>query len=157
MNKKAILICTCVLALGFAGLPAFAHASPDQTAPQTQNSPAPQTASPSTPSATSPSAAQSQGQDVDPELAAKIQARLQQINSELNLSDDQKAQIKPIVEDMVRRMNAVKTDPQRSIESKRNKIDEIRDNARGQMRQFLTPDQSKKLDTLKESQEDYPQ
>ena len=149
MNNKVMLSCICVLALACAGFQTFAQNNP--------NNPAPQATNPSAPSATTPAEPQ-KGDAIDnPQLAAKIQARLQVLATELNLTDEQKAQMKPILRDKLRRINAVKNDPQRSIDSKRSKIDEIRDDFRGQARQFLTPEQNKKLDVLKEDQEDYPQ
>jgi hypothetical protein len=51
--------------------------------------------------------------------------------------------------DAAKRLQAVKNDTTRSVEAKKNKMDEVHDNARGQIRQFLTPDQSKKLDAMK--------
>ncbi|HEY6969459.1 MAG TPA: hypothetical protein VJA94_09655 [Candidatus Angelobacter sp.] len=148
MKKKVILSCACVLALACAGFQTFAQNNPNQPAPQ---------ANPSAPSATTPAEPQKGDAIDDPQLAAKIQARLQTVSTELNLTDEQKAQIKPILRDKLRRINAVKNDPQLSKDEKRSKIDGIRDDFRGQARQFLTPDQNKKLDVLKEDQEDYPQ
>ena len=146
MNKKVILSCICVLAL-CAGLQAFAQNNPKQPAPQATN--------PSATTATAPNAPQKGDTIDDPQLAAKIDARLQLVSTELNLTDEQKAQMKPILRDKLRRINAVHNDPQLSIDQKKSKIDEIRDDFRGQCRQFLTPEQNKKLDVLKEDQEDY--
>lgn len=51
--------------------------------------------------------------------------------------------------DAAKRLQAVKNDNTRSVEAKKDKLDEVHDSARGQIRQFLTPDQSKKLDAMK--------
>jgi len=143
MNKKVILICICVLAFTCAGVQALAQDKPDQQPPpQSANPPGAQTNP-------QPSTDSGQAGVSDAEVAAKVDSRLQQLAGELGLSDDQKAQIKPILTDAARRLQAVKNDPQRSVESKQSKMDEIHDSARGQIRQFLTPDQNKKLDAMK--------
>lgn len=142
MNKKLILICICALALTCAGLQALAQDKPDQPPPQTAPAPGAQTNP-------QPSTDASQTMVSDAETAAGVDARLQQLTTELGLSDDQKTQIKPILLDAAKRLQAVKNDTTRSVNAKKNKMDDIHDNARGQIRQFLTPDQSKKLDAMK--------
>ena len=141
MNRKIVLIFTCAMALALTGLQAMARTKPNQAAPQSN------AAEQDKDKDATPAAA------IDPEAVAKAEARLQQLTTELSLSDDQKAQIKPILLDAARRIKAVKDDPHRTIDSKKSKVDEIHDGARGQIRQFLSPDQSKKLDTLKENDE----
>lgn len=140
MNKKIILICICALALTCAGLQALAQDKPAdqpaQTAPGAQTNP-------------QPSSDASQAVVSDAETAAAVDARLQQLTTELGLSDDQKTQIKPILLDAAKRLQAVKNDNTRTIDAKKGKMDEVHDNARGQIRQYLTPDQSKKLDAMK--------
>lgn len=143
MNRKLVFICVCGMVLIFAGLQAMAQNNPSQQPP-------PQTAPP--PGAqTNPQPSTGAGQtDVtDAETAARVDARMQQLTTELGLSDDQKAQIKPILVDAARQLQLVKNDKQRSVDGKKSKMDEIHDSARGQIRQFLTPDQSKKLDAMK--------
>jgi hypothetical protein len=133
MNRKLVLLCVCAMAMVFAGLQAMAQDKPDQ---QSQ---------PASPGAqANPAAAVS-----DAEVAAKVDTRLQQLTTELGLSDDQQKQIKPILMSAAKRLQAVKNDPQRSVDDKNSKMDEIHDSARGQIRQFLTPDQGKKLDAMK--------
>ncbi|HEY2115367.1 MAG TPA: hypothetical protein VGJ51_09765 [Candidatus Angelobacter sp.] len=144
MNKKLILICICVLALTCGGLQALAQDKPDQPAPQ----PAPNTA-PGAQTNPQPSTDANQAGVSDAEAIAKVDARMQQLTTELGLSDDQKTQIKPILVEAAKRLQAVKNDTTRSVEAKKEKMDEVHDNARGQIRQFLTPDQGKKLDALK--------
>ena len=51
--------------------------------------------------------------------------------------------------DAAKQLQAVKNDPQRTADSKQSKMDQIHDSARGQIRQVLTPEQSKKLDAMK--------
>ena len=140
MNKKLILICICALALTCAGLQALAQDKPDQQPPQT---------APGAQTNPQPSTDSSQTLVSDAETSAMVDARMQQLTSTLGLSDDQKNQIKPILLDAAKRLQAVKNDNTRSVEAKKDKLDEVHDSARGQIRQFLTPDQSKKLDAMK--------
>jgi hypothetical protein len=140
MNKKLILICICVLALTCGGLQALAQDKPDQPAPQT---------APGAQANPQPSSEANQAVVSDAEVASKVDARLQQLTTELGLSDDQKTQIKPILVDAAKRLQAVKNDNTRTIDAKKSKMDELHDSARGQIRQFLTPDQGKKLDAMK--------
>ncbi len=140
MNKKLILICICVLALTCAGLQALAQDKPDQPPPQT---------APGAQTNPQPSTDANQAEVSDAEAAARVDARLQQLTTELGLNDQQKAQIKPILMDAAKQLQAVKNDSTRTIEAKKSKMDEVHDSARGQIRQFLNPDQSKKLDAMK--------
>ena len=162
MNRKFVLILICAAALGLAGLQAFAQEKPDQSTQQPANPSAQQPANPGAQQPANPGAQTNpsemgkpgqlgEGKEAvsDTEVAGRVDARLQQLTTELGLSDDQQKQIKPILVDAARRLQAVKNDPQRSMDSKTSKMDQIHDSARGQIRQFLTPDQSKKLDAMK--------
>ena len=97
--------------------------------------------------------AQTGTSQVDPETRAKVQEKLQQISGELNLSDDQKQQLKPILQNEFQQLKAVKDDTSLSDDQKRSKVGEIRGNAKSQMSTILTPDQQKKLETMKEQAE----
>ncbi|HEY2389557.1 MAG TPA: hypothetical protein VGK22_00160 [Candidatus Angelobacter sp.] len=136
MKRKWMMIYSFTLALSFTALQGMAQ-TPNQ-APPAQSAPA--------------STAQSEDSQAvtDPELAAKVQARLQQISAELGLSDDQKAQLKPILQEEFKRLKAVKDDKMRSADDKKEKSKDVQDSARDQMKQILSPDQQKKLSELKE-------
>jgi Spy/CpxP family protein refolding chaperone len=141
MKRKWMMVCILTLAVAFTALQGMAQTSPSQTTPP---------ANQSAPASTSPSAAQSEaGQAIDPEVAAKVQAKLQQISTELGLSDDQKAQLKPILQDEFKRLKAVKDDTSQSVADKQEKAKSVHDSARDQMKQILTPDQQKKLAEMK--------
>jgi len=142
MNRKWMMICILTLAVAFTALQGMAQTYPNQTTPP---------ANQSAPSSTSPSAAQSEaGQAIaNPEVAAKVQAKLQQISTELGLSDDQKAQLKPILQEEFKQLKAVKDDTTGSVADKQEKMKGIHESARGQMKQVLTPEQQKKLAEMK--------
>jgi len=65
----------------------------------------------------------------------------------VNLTDDQKAQMKKIREDAKSQMDAVKNDSSLSAEQKQTKIKGIRRDSHKQVEAMLTPEQRK---TMKE-------
>jgi Spy/CpxP family protein refolding chaperone len=76
--------------------------------------------------------------------------RLKMLAEKLGLTEDQKAKIKPIVEDEMQAGKAVRDDASLSKEAKQEKMEEIRKTHRAQIRALLTPEQQAKLDELKE-------
>jgi Spy/CpxP family protein refolding chaperone len=138
MNKKMLFVLTCVLFLAFAGLQGFAQSTADQAASQAASS-------------ASQAAGQADQAAADPETRAKVQSELQQLSSELNLTDDQKSQIKGIVQDEVQQLKTVKDDASLSPDQKKAKVAEIRQSHKSQMSSILTPEQQKKLDAIKET------
>jgi Spy/CpxP family protein refolding chaperone len=63
----------------------------------------------------------------------------------LNLTDDQKAQVKKIHEDMKSQMDAVKGDSSLTADQQRAKMHEIRKDSHEQVKQLLTPKQRKQM------------
>src|SRR5271168_4015753 len=63
------------------------------------------------------------------------------IAKQLDLTDDQKPKVKPIIDDMMTKIRAVRTDQTLSQDDKRSKMKEIRDDASTQLKDILTPDQ----------------
>ena len=132
MNKKTLLVPMCALFMTFAGLQGFAQSSADPASSQ----------------AASTSQA---GQAADPETAAKVQAKLQELSTQLNLTDDQKAQLKPIVQDEIQKLRAVNDDASLTADQKKAKFTDIRQSYKSQMVSILNPEQQKKLELLKET------
>ena len=98
-------------------------------------------------------AAQTDASSVDPETKAKVQEKLAQISSELNLTDAQKAQLKPILQSEVQQLQAVKNDSSMSPDQKQAKVSEIRQSYKSQMSGILTPEQQKKWESMKKMEE----
>jgi Spy/CpxP family protein refolding chaperone len=144
MNKKQFLVFTCALVLAFAGLQAFAQSATDKSA----NAAKYQAAS------AAPQAKDEASQGLDPEVKAQVQAKLQKLASELNLTDDQKTQLKPILQGEVQQLKAVHSDASLSDEQKGAKMKEIHAGAKSQIGTILTPEQQQKLAAMKEAQED---
>ena len=141
MSKRTLLALTCALFLAFAGLQVVAQSTPDQAASQASN-------------------AASQAKDdasqamADPETKAKVQAKLQELSTELNLTDDQKTQLKPVLQDEYKQLKAVKGDTTMSADQKKAKAAEIHEGAKSQMGSILTAEQKQKLAAMKESHKD---
>jgi Spy/CpxP family protein refolding chaperone len=98
--------------------------------------------------------AQAQTSSIDPETRAKVQDKLQHISSELNLSDAQQQQLKPILQNEVQQLKAVKDSTSLSDDAKQAKSKAIHQNAKSQMSTILTPDQQKKLASMSEGADD---
>jgi len=99
-------------------------------------------------------AAQTETSTLDPETKAKVQEKLQHISSELNLTDDQKTQLKPILQSEVQQLQAVKNDTSLSPDQKQAKATEIHGSFKSQMSGILTPDQQKKLASMREESQE---
>src|SRR5260370_27388757 len=97
---------------------------------------------------------QSSSAAVDPETRAKVQQHLQHMSSELNLTDDQKQKIQPILQSEVQQMKPVRNDSSLSADQKQAKMQGIRDSANSQIAPILTPDQQKKFAAMKEHAKD---
>jgi len=80
----------------------------------------------------------------------QVQEALQRISTELNLTDDQKAKIKPILQDEFKQLKAVGDDASLSSDQKIAKAKEIHTTAKSQIQPILTPEQQTKLATMKE-------
>jgi periplasmic protein CpxP/Spy len=80
-------------------------------------------------------------------------SRLEWMSKELNLTDDQKAKLKPILADEGKQMQSVKEDTTLSQDQKRDKMKEIRQKTDSQVNDILTPDQQKKYADLKAEQQ----
>jgi len=137
MSKKMFLVLVCALFLVFTGAQAMAQNTPDQAASQAAN-------------------AASQAKDdaaqalADPETKAKVEAKLQELSTELNLTDDQKTKLKPVLQDEFKQLKAVKDDASLSPDQKKEKITSIREGTKPQIDSILTPDQQKKRGEMKE-------
>lgn len=138
MKKRILIACMFALVLTFSGLKAFAQSTADQAKDQATNAA----------SQAKDDAAQAMG---DPDTRAKVEARLQKLSSELNLTDDQKTQLKPVLQGEYKQLKAVHDDSSLSPDQKQSKMTEIHDGAKSQINSILTPDQQKKLAEIKEN------
>jgi protein CpxP len=75
--------------------------------------------------------------------------RLQKLATELNLSDDQKSQLKPILEEEGGKMKALRDDSSLSRQDRMQKMKTIMADTRSKMDPILNDDQKKKLDDMR--------
>jgi periplasmic protein CpxP/Spy len=138
MNKKTqILMLSFAVLIALVGLPCVAQTPADQAPSQAAG-------------AASQAATDSMSQANDASLRAKVQEKLQHLSSELNLTDDQKQKIKPILQNEIGQIKTVHDDSSLSSDQKQAQMKDIHASAKTQINEILTPDQQKKLATMKE-------
>ena len=74
----------------------------------------------------------------------------QRLDQTLNLTDDQKKQIKPILEDRQRKMQSLRSDTSLSQQDRWTKMRSISEESNGKIRNVLTDDQKKKFDEMQQ-------
>jgi Spy/CpxP family protein refolding chaperone len=70
---------------------------------------------------------------------------LQVLSEKLNLTDDQKAKLKPILQDQMQQMKAVREDSSLSEDQRRAKMKSIHESLHDQINAVLTPEQQAKF------------
>jgi len=75
---------------------------------------------------------------------------LQRMDKQLKLTDDQKKQIKPILEDRQQKMESLRSDTSMSPEDRRTKMRSIFQDSNSKIRDVLNEDQKKKFDEMQE-------
>ncbi len=75
---------------------------------------------------------------------------VEKLSEKLNLSDDQKAQIKPIIADRQQKMQALRADTSMRRRQKARQMKEIFENSDKKIKAILTPDQQKQYAELEQ-------
>jgi Spy/CpxP family protein refolding chaperone len=83
------------------------------------------------------------------EQQATPESRLEEMSKQLNLTDDQKAKLKPILQDEAQQLQAVHNDASLSQDQKKAKAKEIHAAFKPQVNNVLTPDQQKQWKEMK--------
>jgi periplasmic protein CpxP/Spy len=78
------------------------------------------------------------------------ESKLQQMSQELNLTDEQKAKLKPILQDEGEQLRTLKSDTSVATQEKFQKAKEIRASHKQQIDAILTPDQKQKWQQMKQ-------
>ena len=96
------------------------------------------------------------GQQTQPPGAAsqaspsnEVQDALTQISTQLNLTEDQKGKLKPILENELSQLVTLRNDTAMSTDVKQTKAKAIHDSANTQISAILTPEQQQKWDAMK--------
>ena len=84
------------------------------------------------------------------------QQHLDHLAQVLNLTDDQKAKIKPILEDTHTQSDSIRKDSLLSQQERFTKLRELHEKSMAQVRGFLTPEQQTKLDSMNKRHEMVP-
>jgi Spy/CpxP family protein refolding chaperone len=79
-------------------------------------------------------------------------SHLEWLSKELNLTDEQKEKVKPILDEQTKQMHATQEDSSLNQEQKRDKMKQIHQTTHSQINDILTPEQQKKFAELKEQQ-----
>ena len=80
----------------------------------------------------------------------RVGERLEWLSQHLNLTEDQKKQLKPILAGEFKQMKAVGEDASLTQDQKREKMKQIHEASRPQVQAILTPDQQQKFAQMKE-------
>ena len=75
--------------------------------------------------------------------------RFEELSSKLNLSADQQAQLKPVMDSTRQQMDAIRNDASLSKEQKREKAQETRKSTDSQIEAILTPEQKQQFQAMK--------
>jgi len=75
---------------------------------------------------------------------------LQMLSEKLNLTDDQKAKVKPILQDQLQQMKAVREDSSLSEEQRQAKMKSIHESLHNQINAVLTPEQQAKFKQMRQ-------
>jgi periplasmic protein CpxP/Spy len=79
-----------------------------------------------------------------------VEQHLQMLSEKLNLTDDQKAKLKPILQEQMQQMKAVHEDSSLAPEQKRGKMKSIHESFREQVNAVLTPEQQAKFKEMQQ-------
>ena len=81
--------------------------------------------------------------------------QLERLSKELNLTDEQKEKVEPILDEQTKQMHATQEDASLNQEQKRDKMKQIHQTTHSQINDILTPEQQKKFADLKEQQKEH--
>jgi Spy/CpxP family protein refolding chaperone len=79
----------------------------------------------------------------------EVQDALTRISTELNLTEDQKGKLKPILENELSQLVGLRNDTSMSTDVKQTKAKAIHESANSQISAILTPEQQQKWDAMK--------
>jgi len=81
----------------------------------------------------------------------QVEGRLRHMSKQLNLTDDQKEKIKPVLQQEADQMKAIQSDSSLTPQQKRKKAHAIRRQFQPQIQALLTPEQKEKLQDMRGS------
>ena len=124
---------------GLLGLGSLAQAQENKDKPAAPATPA-APAAPATPAIPA----------VRPDLkTARVEARLRGLAQRLNLTDEQKGKIKPILEEEVQKYEAMQQDKTIPAQERMKKFREVREASDAKIKPLLSAEQQQKLETVR--------
>ena len=81
-----------------------------------------------------------------------VDDQIQHLTKKLNLTADQQAKLKPLLEDQRKQMEQLHSDSSLSREDRFSKMQELRQNSDNQIKNVLNEDQQKNFDKMREEQ-----
>jgi periplasmic protein CpxP/Spy len=129
-----ILSIALVLAISLPAAAQSSAANPSSQSAPAQNTPSQPSMQQNAPSSASPNSAQAQANEDNP----------------LNLTDEQKTKLRPIIADENQQMEALRNDTSLSQSQKIDKANQIRAQASPKIKAILTPEQLQKLAQLQQ-------
>ena len=143
-GNRSSLVATAVLAallsLGFAAGTAFGQ---DEQAPRRHPRPG---------SSPTSNLRPGMGRHMGHRHMPTVDDQLKHLSKKLNLSDDQQAKLKPILEDQRKQMDGIRNDSSLSREDRFSKMQELRQSSDTQIKSVLNDDQQKNFDKMREEQ-----
>ncbi len=89
-----------------------------------------------------------QGAVPSAEESSQVDDRLQTLSSTLNLTDDQKEKVKPILQGEVEKLTALRGDSSMSSDEKEAQAKQVHASVHSQIGAILTPEQQQKFDQM---------
>ena len=83
-----------------------------------------------------------------------VNDQIKHLSKKLNLSDDQQAKLKPILEDQRKQMEAIHSDTSLSREDRFSKMQALRQSSDAQIKGVLNEEQQKNFDKMRADQQD---
>lgn len=84
----------------------------------------------------------------------RLEERLRQLSQELNLTDEQRHNIRPMLRDELDQLRALRRDTSLSQQDRFAKTQQIRKATRARISQILTPEQKEKLKSIREERQE---
>jgi periplasmic protein CpxP/Spy len=85
------------------------------------------------------------------QMHERIKERMENLSKELNLTKEQQEKIRPIIENEMKEMQAVRSNDSLTKEQKREKVKAIRQTTQAELNKILTPEQQKKYAEMQEN------
>ena len=84
-----------------------------------------------------------------------VDDQVKHMAKKLNLSDDQQAKLKPILEDQRKQMEQIRDDSSLSRDDRFSKMKSVHENSAAQIKALLNEDQQKKFDKMQEERREH--